>query len=798
MILHSLRAFCLKYPMNPKSAAAPSLCFEHETPEVTFGKGLVTRIAGKLCHWRVSRIMAWAMAVPLSANSLFTTHAASAEQNLLKNPGFEEAATGLVNTPSWTTTTDSAGKATVTDKEAHMGSRAIAIPARTSVGQKVDPVPPGAYLARCWVKSESEQAVTFLLVNPDRPWAAYTCAEIKVPKDQWVQIEAFCAHDQPGPLSLALGGVSQEFRSYHGAGAEMGAPIIADDFELIRYEPKPLAGPTPLAVWDTKKELETAFDWSAKDQWSLVDSVPHAFAGTPVLQSRHLVGVVRQSDGGLAVYSAQSGALKPRCVLAPLPALRTPKCSLVQTNDRMGIRVSSESGDRSYIAWFTPKGLISVEANKVPQFQVQDCHLRYGLLPSFAGTDICYAPPKMPGEKEVSILSTRWFVGLVDGNESMLVAVWKSDSQAVSLGLSGAGADRLIDSLVIATDKAGFSLSFVEHAGIWHQELLKEDWLGEYVPIEWERPFPARWMSQCFVTPGGPPSFREPCMDYSFPMANAKTRMWGVWFEDWNHYPFFFDGPRTVFHFEKTFIPNGKALTYFLEPAAADLYSPCEIVEQALGREEAAVLFDFDANRIRKLTYSTPDQFMYDRPVCATTTRLSKIKQDAKATVGVNLATHLYEFIREIRSRVDQYGTFFADMKSYLDSEEKAHPELRDYLAELKGMVTEAQSKSKEIYETPLSSVQQKTDAMKKLLQEGKGDGFDCGDLDVRGPAGSQDDLCRHYNRLVMRLAQTAALKCGDSPKKAVIAKHIWDQSRAVLRQPTRWESRRTLYFFEP
>jgi len=464
----------------------------------------------------------------------------------------------------------------------------------------------------------------------------------------------------------------------------------------------------------------------------------------------------------------------------------------------MGIRISSETGDRSYVAWFSPKGLISVEANQIPHFQLRDCRLRYGLLPSFAGTDICYAPPRMPGEKEFNIPSTRWFVGLVDGNESMLVAAWKSDSQAVSLGLSGTGEDRLMDSLSIATDTAGFSLSFVEHASIWHREPLKEDWLGEYVPIGWERPFPARWMGHFFVTPGGPPSFRQPCMDYSFPAANAKTRMWGVWFEDWNHYPFFFDGPRTLFHFEKTFIPNGDALIYFLEPAAADLYSPCEIVEQALGRDEAAALFDFDAARIRRLKYSTPDQFMYDRPVCATTTRLSKIKQVEKPTVGVNLATHLYEFIREIRGRIDQYAAFFTEMKTYLRSEEQAHPELRGYLAELDGIVTEAQSRSKEIFRTPLSSVEKKTDTMKKLLQEGKGDGFDCGDLDVRGTAGSQDDLCRHYNRLVMRLAQTAALKCGDSPKKAVIAKHIWDQSRAVLRQPTRWESRRTLYFFEP
>ncbi len=87
---------------------------------------------------------------------------------------------------------------------------------------------------------------------------------------------------------------------------------------------------------------------------------------------------------------------------------------------------------------------------------------------------------------------------------------------------------------------------------------------------------------------------------------------------------------------------------------------------------------------------------------------------------------------------------------------------------------------------------------MKKLLLEGKGDGFDCGTLDVRDTAGEQDDLCRHYNQLVVRLFETAALECGDSPQKALVAKHVWDESRAVLRQPVRWESRRALNFFEP
>jgi hypothetical protein len=380
----------------------------------------------------------------------------------------------------------------------------------------------------------------------------------------------------------------------------------------------------------------------------------------------------------------------------------------------------------------------------------------------------------------------------------MLVAVWDTDSQAAALGMSGEGADRMIDSLSIATDRAGFSLSFVDHPRLWHQEALKEDWLGEYTTIGWERPFPARWMGQFFVTSGRKPSFREPCMDYSFPIAYTKTRMWGTWFDDWNYYPFYFDGPRTVLHFDKKFIPNGDAFIYFLEPAAADLNSPCEVVEEVLGKEKAAALFDFEGVRMRKLKYSTPDEFIYDRPVCATTTRLSRIKQADKKTVGVNLATHMYEFIREIRGRVDQYTAFFEQMQGYLDGQKSAHAEWEPYFAELQALVAEAQSKAPQIYATPLAAVEKKIEAMKKLLEEGKGDGFDCGKLDVRGTAGTQDDLCRRYNWLVMRLFQTAALKCGDSPEKAAIAKHIWDESRKVLRQPTRWESRRTLYFFEP
>ena len=737
----------------------------------------------------------WALILPACLLIATVGQPARAAGNLLKNPSFEEAGFDRDSPANWVSRSEGAKGGAVADGNPHTGKQCIAIPAYTSVEQRVERLEAGAYIARCWVKSQTEQLVTLMLQEPDRPWAAYTCAEVQVPSNRWIQIEAFCSLDQKGTLIFTLGGTSKDFRFYHGTAGDMRGPILADDCELVRYEPK---SPPLLAVWDATRELGGTIDWLAKGQWSPVEGQSHAFAGTPIFQSRQLAGAVRQDDGGLMVYSVQEQTVKPRGGVLPSPAFKVSQCVLVRTNERTGIHVASENGERSYTAWIDPKGVISIEARHVPRFFVRDCRLRYGLLPSFVGTDICYAPQKLPDLKQISIPSTQWFVGLVDGNDSMLVAVWGADSQAATLGLSGEGENRMIDSLSIATDTAGFSLSFVGHAGLWHQEPLKEDWLGEYVPIGWERPFPARWMGQFFVTSGRKASFREPYMLYSFPIANTKTRMWGVWFEDWNYHPFFFDGPRTVLHFEKTFIPNGDALIYFLEPAAADLNSPCEIVEQVLGRDKAAALFDFDGNGLRKLKYSTPNEFMYDRPVCATTTRLSRIKQEEKKTVGLNLATHLYEFIREIRGRIDQYTAFFGQMKSYLDDAEKAHPEWHPYFAELQAMVAEGKSKAGEIYATPLPAVEHKTEAIKKLLEEGKGDGFDCGKLDVRSPAGAQDDLCRRYNRVVIRLFQTSALTCGDSPEKAAIAKHIWDESRKVLRQPTRWESRRTLYFFEP
>jgi hypothetical protein len=714
--------------------------------------------------------------------------------NLLQNAGFEEG-TGQDLPVGWTVSSGSQNNTVARQKEPHSGVRCLAVPARSSVEQRVGSLKAGAYLARGWVKSEAEQTITCVLSDRDRPWSAYNCSEFKVPKGQWTRIEAFCVLDQDGSLTIQLGGTSAEFRSYHGPETEMTSPVLLDDCELVRSEPGTI--PT-LSFWDGDREPGQTWTQPPQGKSMGAGGATATFTGVPIFQARHLMGQVRKGDGAVVLSALSNGALQPRGAIVPIPAIPVAKVVLVHESGRSGLRISAGPGGASYTAWVSDRGLVTVETKTIPEFHLEGVRMRYGILPSFVGTDLVFAPAALPARSQAFLPSTQWLVGLEEGGDSMLVAVWDTPDQPVSLGLSGAAGQRMIDSVSVGTASGGFSVSWVEHPSLWHREPLKEDYLGDYLASDWKRPFEARWMAQMFVSPGGRRSFHDPYNDYSFPFATAKTRMWGTWFEDWNHYPFYFDGAQTMLHFEKSFAPQGDALIYFLEPAAADLYSPCEIVEQALGSEKAAALFDWDGNGLRTLKYSTPPLFMYDRPVCATTTRLSKIKQDEKPTVGVNLATHLYEFIREIRARVDQYAAFFTETKAYLEAEGAAHPELKPYLSELERLVVEGQSKLKRVDESPLSAVKAKTDAMIHQLEQGKGDGFDCGNLDVRSVAGEQDDLCRRLNRLVLYLQQTAALQGTDSPAKAAIAQHLWVQSRAILRQPTRWEPRRTLYFCEP
>src|SRR4029079_18211541 len=101
---------------------------------------------------------------------------------------------------------------------------------------------------------------------------------------------------------------------------------------------------------------------AAKAEWRAVEKSGQTFAGTPIVQARQILGSVRKSDGALMLYVEHEGTLKPRCLMIPSAALTGSSCTMVDSDGRTGIRISSASGDRSYTAWFTSNGVVSIEA----------------------------------------------------------------------------------------------------------------------------------------------------------------------------------------------------------------------------------------------------------------------------------------------------------------------------------------------------------------------------------------------------------------------------------------------------
>ena len=203
-----------------------------------------------------------------------------------------------------------------------------------------------------------------VLQDPARPWEAYSCTELRVPKNQSTQLRAFCVLDQSGSISVRLGGTTEEFRLYHGVAGKMEAGILLDDCELVRQQP---ADASAVKVWDAKQSFSSVPDWPPKAPWQPVLGDSTVLSGAPVFQARQLAGSVRENDGALLICAVQGRSLKERTALVPSPPFTAYKCAVLQADGRTGLRVTS--GDRSYTAWLTPKGLVSITASNIQGFR---------------------------------------------------------------------------------------------------------------------------------------------------------------------------------------------------------------------------------------------------------------------------------------------------------------------------------------------------------------------------------------------------------------------------------------------
>ena len=149
------------------------------------------------------------------------------------------------------------------------------------------------------------------------------------------------------------------------------------------------------------------------------------------------------------------------------------------------------------------------------------------------------------------------FVGLVEGGDAMMVGVWPPGQQAASLRTTAAGNRKGIDGLSFRTGGRSFYLALLEKPRLWHAEPLQPDYVEKETAIGWKRPFEAKWIGRFFIA--------SEEIDYPFYFRYERAKLWGRSIRGWFTWPVWFDGERTVVHFEKPYPPRGEMLIYFLE-----------------------------------------------------------------------------------------------------------------------------------------------------------------------------------------------------------------------------------------
>ncbi len=455
---------------------------------------------------------------------------------------------------------------------------------------------------------------------------------------------------------------------------------------------------------------------------------------------------------------------------------------------RHGIEIYSDSAVVEFSVFVDDQGVFEFKPGKAQKLAFHGLKLRYGMVPGLIGTDFLYDAKTGRGTDRFCIPALSMVLGLVDGEDCMLVGVWPPGRQSAEFELGTGGEPNLIDSLTFDTAGQSFYFSCLEKPGIWHAEPLKKNYLEKETVIAWKRPFEAKWIGRFFITSDE--------YDWPFYFNSKPARIWGRYIRGWYKYPVRFDGDKTVVHFEKQFLPKGDLLIYCLEPyptnPASSILTPVEVMQHALGKEETDKILDPEG---------TVEQTLLEHrlAVCAMTNTMQKWFDEGKEIEHreqiVRWCNDVAAFIRLIRQRDQDFAVFARDMKATLIAKAKEQPKLVGSIAELQeALASIDDTAQRELPTTDLDTVQHWTEEMRKAVDEARpANKRTYGKLagQCRSVAGTQDDLARDLSVQVIRLTEQAARIAEQSPEHASLAAEVILKARQVLRKPTWWEPTR-------
>ena len=566
---------------------------------------------------------------------------------------------------------------------------------------------------------------------------------------------------------------------------------------------------------------------SAKAGWLRAPEgqAAHQFKGDAVCMNDRLAVVLRRKGMGAEVYSAGPKGWTPRAVLAPAGGKADARLESVAIGRNAADAAALDASFRLADGKTAGAPAIASAAAGL-RFEVAmgqafvktenrggaaalriDAPARFAVLPDFFADDIVVDAADIP-VAQADLPSENFLLHLLGRGDAILMAVSADRGEDFRISLAGHGADRTITRSEIPYGKSGKAwVAVLDAPGIWHRRDVAKEETDKIVRIDWKTPFPAQWRvdwhqadkltgSWEMIAERSGGEFEKPGVFGSPSTVPANRKRWTTVLGSFQ-YPCWIDREGQGFFQplrSKVVRFEGPALIYPINRVKGTplgVFTMADIARATLGVGPCEYILDLEGQG------STSK----GRATCSTRDALRPIyqarEQKAKRAEIERLLDEVMVFIRHIRGRIETYSDFSHTTLAYLQEQQKAHPELAPFVAEMtplcKAVDRYYDARRDEI--KTVDYTQGMVDNFRKTMIDYEGaDAYEkCRKFteDVVVIGGNQDELAGEGRMAVKVIRQRAALAGAVDPRFSAAAREIRSRTQQVLRNPAGHEGAR-------
>ncbi|PYK00661.1 MAG: hypothetical protein DME23_06580 [Verrucomicrobia bacterium] len=534
----------------------------------------------------------------------------------------------------------------------------------------------------------------------------------------------------------------------------------------------------------------------------------YSFTGDAVVENRSLAAVFWSGKGRVVIYSktsatppggASSGNTGLGRKILEFTALQTKTqpasishCELLRNaDDEVALEVffsAKGSADVSAVFAFGKTEIVEIK----PAANMKGISLlgliEYGVVPSFVGDDLIFDPAQYPSANALCIPSENLFLGLLPGEEEMLVMTWPKGKQQLklSLGKEQQG-KRLIESIDFDNDGQSLYLAALGAPGIWHREELKPTYLEKDTAINWKRPFPAKWKTQ--LTEAG--------VKTTFTFRESKGQIWRGVPGSYN-YPVWFNGDDAFYHLSKKVPPQGESLIYFLDgqDTPVSVSTPVDILKATLGRPMSDSILDIAGRKLRT-HHRRGGAGVHRACTCGCTEVIQAVfesgEEVAKKEYIKGALDDMIYFVQHHVERIEEYRRFADDTVKFLEAKGSSSPELKAYVDSLE-QIAQQIPQEYDVQKENMKSLDYADELAHQTIDLTSRK--DANNLKAymellktwRAMGGAQDYVVAQCHAITRKLCQEAGYGCVAQPKAAELAEEIRRRCRQCLRNPDGYE----------